>query len=117
MTELRSREARTDVRVADSIVADFRETQQFLAHNHPTAALLTEVCAQVGELTDLPIDLDAIRRSGNEPLRGQQRAPISPHDARALGYRFPPTANWPALGRALIHLICEERGYVPAVTG
>lgn len=111
IVELRRREIETDVRVADFIEENYRDQRLFLTMHHPSTALFLETVRQLDQMTDLPIDLTKIDPAADDNLARlpSRRAPISPHDVAAMGYRFPPEPRWRAMGRKLIHLICDAR--------
>lgn len=97
MRELRRREQRTDVALADHIEESFRSRRQFLTHNHPSTDLFVEVCDQIATRTALPLRIRALRRLENENfarLPARNRCPLSPYDVEALGYEFGPDPRW-----------------------
>jgi len=110
--ELQRREEPIDIKIADHISRNYRVARQFLTHNHPTTNLLTEICASIGRLGDLPIDVEVLRAIDDENVAdlpgGRRRCPVSPHDAEELGYEFGHDVDWLPLGSGLIKLICDE---------
>ena len=106
MVELERREQSMAIVLSGHIRENYRRKRQFLIHNHPTTDLLVEICEQLRALTDLPIDLPALRRIEDENaarLPGERLAsPISSHDASILGYEFGNDPDWVERGGGLI---------------
>jgi hypothetical protein len=109
LTEMLRREEATDIRVGAYIAENFRAERLFVTHNHPTTALLAEMCVQVAAYAGLPIDLEALRSIEDQNVGGGRtdQAPVSPHDAKALGYRFAPDPIWEEIGPRLIGKIAD----------
>jgi hypothetical protein len=110
--QLRKRESATDIVLSDFIVENHRARRLFLTHNHPTTALLAEICAQLRQITGLPIDVEMLRRSENINLADHAYQDvdcrISPHDLEELGCGFEPDPDWDRTGRRLIEMIARE---------
>lgn len=112
IAELRRRETETDIRVADFIEETYRDQRLFLTIHHPSTALFLETVRQLERMTDLPIDHTRIDPDADPNLARLPtgKTPISPHDAEVMGYRFPHDPRWRAMGRNLIHMICDAHG-------
>jgi hypothetical protein len=106
MAELERREQNMAIALSGHVRRNYRRKRQFLTHNHPTTELLVELCDQLQALTDLPIDLPALRRIEDENAArlpgGRVQSPISPHDASILGYEFGYDFDWVERGGGLI---------------
>lgn len=115
LVELERREKSTAIVLSGHIRRNYRHRRQFLTHNHPTTDLLVELCEQVRALTDLPIDLGALRRIEGENAAGLpfEEAPVSPHDAAILGYEFGHDPDWIERGADLIRQVAagHARGH------
>ena len=106
LVELERREKSTAIVLSGHIRENYRRKRQFLIYNHPTTDLLVELCEQLRAITDLPIDLAALRRIEDENAAGMPggrlHSPISPHDASILGYEFGNDPDWVERGGGLI---------------
>ena len=106
LVELERREKSTAIALSGHIRQNYRRKRQFLIYNHPTTDLLVELCEQLRAITDLPIDLAALRRIEDENAAGlpggRLHSPISPHDASILGYEFGHDPDWVERGGGLI---------------
>ena len=106
MVELERREQGTAIVLSNHIRRNYRRRRQFLIFNHPTTDLLVEVCEQLRTLTDLPIDMAALRRTEDENAAGlpggRFQSPVSPHDKSILGYEFGHDPDWVERGAGLI---------------
>lgn len=113
---MRRRESSTEIKLCDYVERNYQTRKQFIGHNHPTTDLLVEVCRQIHSHTDLPIDMDALHgiEDENEAGLSTGRAPISPHDATALGYEFQPDEEWEQVGAGLIRRIADDFEADPA---
>jgi hypothetical protein len=106
LVEMERREQSMEIALSGHIRRNYRRKRQFLTHTHPTTDLVVEVCDQIRALTDLPIDLAALRRIEDENAAGlpgeRLTCPISPHDASILGYEFGPDPDWVERGGGII---------------
>jgi hypothetical protein len=118
VAEVKRRDQGTEIKLGEHIAENHQKTRQFLTHNHPTTALIVEICRQLKALTDLPIDIAGLQRIQDENVAGlpggRKRCPVSPYDAKELGYEFGHDPDWIERGTAIIQMIAEgyraERG-------
>jgi Polysaccharide biosynthesis enzyme WcbI len=112
MDQMSDREHESEIVLTDFIYENYRDTRMFLMHNHPSTALYAEICAQLRELTGLPIDVGALRSSEDENLADHhykpEKCPTSPRDLEELGCTFPAHPDWQETGSRLIRMIADE---------
>lgn len=112
MAQLAEREQTTEITLSEAILENYQDRRLLLMHNHPSTALYAEIIGQLKELTDLPIDIDALRSAEDENLADHayktENCPVSPRDLADLGCTYPPHPDWRETGPALIHMIADE---------
>jgi tetratricopeptide (TPR) repeat protein len=108
LTELAKRESTTDIKLAGFIDTNYRQHKLFLTSNHPTTIVFIEICRQIKELTNLPIDLNLFDLN-NDNIANLviTKTPISPYDIKTHGYQFNYEENWLDIGRDLITKIAN----------
>lgn len=106
MDELKRREEKCDIKLADYILQNYQQEQLFISHNHPTKALFKELTRQIIEITDICPgfqghtsnydDIDDLPDSGSG---------YSPYDVMIHGYKFGYHSDWLARGLHLINML------------
>jgi hypothetical protein len=112
MTKMAERERTAEIRLTDFILEHYRERRLLLMHNHPSTALYAEACAQLKDLTGLPIDVEGLRSADDENLADHayktEICPVSQRDLDDLGCTYAPDPDWRETGPRLIRMIASE---------
>lgn len=84
---LRDKEAETNIRVSDFILANIRTRKLFLTQNHPTSAVFIHCVNQINDMLGLPRVLDSEDIMPNET--GLPDCwPASPYEVEFYGYEY-----------------------------
>jgi len=110
LDELRRREQLTDIKLADYMAGNYRQSKLLLTHNHPATSLYLQILSQIGDITDIPLSLGRIDAKDENlaDLPVPYGSPISPYDKAVHGFRFVHQPDWLARGRYLIALIAQH---------
>jgi|GEM_PF-1983672 len=107
--ELKRRELRTHIKLAEFILMHYKNYKLFVTHNHPTTIIFLEICSQIKKLLNVPFSDSSIDKTqenwANLPLG---EVPISPYDVEVHGYRFTYDKDWFSKGAKLISLIANH---------
>ena len=108
IAELARRESNTDIKLTEFITDNYQQHKLFLTCNHPTTVVFSEMCKQISQLVDLPLNLQ-IFDYGDENIADLviTKTPISPYDIECHGYQFDSNNNWSEIGEELISKIAN----------
>lgn len=113
MDILKDKEAETDVKISEFIIANLQEARLFYTQNHPTNEIFICCANQLLNLLGLnPLALPKKFPDNFAQLPGCW--PISPYDSATFGYRFSRNdADWEKFYRKLMLNIHFEQQYLP----